>query len=423
MSLPRRCLNPAVAAGAGWSCFAYSFFSSCSWRRCSWWQSWSHRLARRADAVAADAIDVLPRPRSRASEPSQEALAPARGVGRWDAPNRWLAATVVLTIGALALAVVMAPPRSASAGLGLGWLLFVGSSVHVAGTGWLYTLDEVRAHALRHQARYVWAPVGLVVGGATASLAFPPLVLAWLLAPYFAWQFVHFQKQNLGMAALAASSRRLAGLKPAERRALSVAGLAGVAGLVARPGLLQLRIDPGLGALFPVAVTVFAAAVVAGVALLARRPGADRPAGFCVVYLTSLCFSLPVFVFRSPYAAVGGMTIAHGLQYLLLVGLVAASGPRGKGRLLRLAALGNVALIGGVALNVASHLHGGDAAARCVFGAYLGVVMAHFVIDAGLWRLRDPFPRQFLSSRVPYLVAPGRHGKEPSLDDRSAADI
>jgi hypothetical protein len=29
--------------------------------------------------------------------------------------------------------------------------------------------------------------------------------------------------------------------------------------------------------------------------------------------------------------------------------------------------------------------------------------MAHFVIDAGLWRLRDPFPRQFLTGRLPYL--------------------
>jgi len=30
--------------------------------------------------------------------------------------------------------------------------------------------------------------------------------------------------------------------------------------------------------------------------------------------------------------------------------------------------------------------------------------MAHFVIDAGLWRLRDSFPRRFLASRTPYLL-------------------
>jgi hypothetical protein len=32
--------------------------------------------------------------------------------------------------------------------------------------------------------------------------------------------------------------------------------------------------------------------------------------------------------------------------------------------------------------------------------------MAHFVIDAGLWRLREPFARSFLAERVPYLVPP-----------------
>jgi hypothetical protein len=31
------------------------------------------------------------------------------------------------------------------------------------------------------------------------------------------------------------------------------------------------------------------------------------------------------------------------------------------------------------------------------------------VVDAGLWRLRDPFPRAFLSERVPYLVLARGH--------------
>lgn len=39
-----------------------------------------------------------------------------------------------------------------------------------------------------------------------------------------------------------------------------------------------------------------------------------------------------------------------------------------------------------------------------LFGAYPGAVMAHFMIDAGLWRLRDPFPRAFLARHVPSLV-------------------
>jgi hypothetical protein len=330
----------------------------------------------------------------------------------------WLIATVLLTAAALAAAVAMAPAASTSPGRGLAWLLFLGSSVHVAGTGWLYTLGEVRRHARTHLSRYVWAPIGLVLGGAIAAVVVSPVMFGWLLLPYFAWQFFHFQKQNIGMAALAASSRGVPGLRLAERRAVTLAGLAGIGGLMARPGLLQLHIHPRLGGLFPLAELTFAAALAIGVRSLVRRPAGECPRGYCVVYMVSLCFSLPVFVFASPYAAVGGMTIAHGMQYLLLVGLVAAGRGRRGSRLLGIGVLCGVALLGGGALSVASHLHGGDALERALFGAYLGVVMAHFVIDAGIWRLREPFPRQFLASHVPYLVTPAR-----PVDDRSSSDI
>jgi phosphate/sulfate permease len=66
-----------------------------------------------------------------------------------------------------------------------------------------------------------------------------------------------------------------------------------------------------------------------------------------------------------------------------------------------------VALLGGMALSYASHLHGSPVALeRALYGAYLGAVMAHFVIDAGLWRLRDEFPRAFMTAHLPYLLRP-----------------
>lgn len=117
------------------------------------------------------------------------------------------------------------------------------------------------------------------------------------------------------------------------------------------------------------------------------------------------------------------MTVAHGLQYLLLVGLVAGGGRAGTSRLARLALLANIALVGGAVLSAASHLHNADPAGRLVFGAYLGVVMAHFVIDAGLWRMRDPLARKFLTAHLPYLV-PSRIATAPiSPADRSLTDI
>jgi hypothetical protein len=326
------------------------------------------------------------------------------GQGRAAQARAWLWGTVALSAGAFGGAVVLAPPASAAPIRGLAWLLFLGSSVHVAATGWLYTLPDVRAHVTARPLRYVWIPAGLVVTGAITAAAASPAAMAWLLLAYFGWQFFHFQKQNLGLAALAASVHRVRPLGRTERRALIGAGGAGILGLLAHPGLLQLRVHPAAGELFTVAGLLFAAGAGIGVVALVRRPAADRPAGFCVMYLMALLFSLPIFAFRSPYAAVGGMTIAHGFQYLLLVGLVAAGNRRGTSRWLRLAVFANVALVGGALLSGASHLHGFPPAIRLVFGAYLGVVTAHFVIDAGFWRMRDPFPRAFLARHVPGLA-------------------
>ncbi len=140
-----------------------------------------------------------------------------------------------------------------------------------------------------------------------------------------------------------------------------------------------------------------------------------------MTYLTCLLFFVPAFVFGSPYAAVGGMTIAHGLQYLLLVAMIAGGAPLADrnrlSRVLRVAVLANVAFIGGAALSSASHLHNAGPAGRLIFGAYLGVVMAHFVIDAGLWRMRDPLARNILTTQ------PAIPGPPAAATDRSEADI
>ena len=59
----------------------------------------------------------------------------------------WLWTSALVTLGALAAGAVLAPPATASPVPALIWLLFLGSSVHVAATGYLFTLPGVRAHA------------------------------------------------------------------------------------------------------------------------------------------------------------------------------------------------------------------------------------------------------------------------------------
>ena len=50
--------------------------------------------------------------------------------------------------------------------------------------------------------------------------------------------------------------------------------------------------------------------------------------------------------------------------------------------------------------------------------------MAHFVIDAGLWRMRDPFPRRFMAQYLPFLVPPGQRDTTlVPVTDGSSTDI
>jgi hypothetical protein len=317
----------------------------------------------------------------------------------------WALATLLATLCPFVLAVWLAPASGARPVAALTWLLFVGSSVHVAATGWFYTVPEVRAHMSSHRGRYVWVPVALVAGlAATVPLLSTGALTVTLLA-FFAWQFFHFQKQNLGVAALAARASGAGVLTQRERRALVMAGVGGITGLVGHPTLLQLTTHRHSDLVFDLGAVVFLAAALLGITGLLNRPAASRPPGFALLYLSGLLFFLPVFVFSSPYAAVAGLTIAHGLQYLLLITLLAAAPRSGGTAGMSLLVLINVALLLGLALNRASHLHDATGISRAIFGAYLGLSTAHFIIDAGLWRLRDEFPRAFLTERLPYLLA------------------
>ena len=331
--------------------------------------------------------------------------APPRPAARPGLRRFWLVGTLLLTLGSLVCAPMLAPDGDDAPGRALGGLLFLGSSVHVATTAWFYTVPEVRRHIAGHRGRYVTGPLALLVGTAVLAAIVPAQPFTLLLLAYFGWQFFHFQKQNLGLAALASAAYGCGPLRRGERLAITAAGVAGIAGLLSHPALLQLADVPRLGLVFPIAAGAYALALGYGAVQLMRRPPRERGPAVAGVYLSSLLFFLPVFLFHSPYAAVAGLTVAHGYQYLLIVGLVAGggSGPRAV-RLVALAVLLNIGLILGLALNLASHLHTGGPAARAVYGVYLGAVMAHFVVDAGLWRLRDEFPRSFLGRRLPYLL-------------------
>jgi hypothetical protein len=309
--------------------------------------------------------------------------------------------TLALTLGITAALILIAP---GSGGYGaVASVVFIGSGVHVAATGWFFTVPAVRRYARANPLRYIVVPALLVLGTAVVAVVVPPNRYYLGLIPYFVWQNFHYQKQNVGMTALAGVSNQAGSATKLERQCIVVAGVAGIAGLVIHPELMGLTVQPPIRILFPVAAAVFAGAVVIGLLGLLGRE--RRPPAFVAMYALSLLFFAPVFIFHSPQAAATSFAVAHGYQYLLIVGLVAGSSRIGRAPIVSLGLLVAIALVGGLVLSWASHLPHLGLASRAVFGAYLGIVMSHFVIDAGLWRLRDKFPRQFLTENLPYLLA------------------
>jgi hypothetical protein len=337
--------------------------------------------------------------------------------------RRWVLATVAATVISLVTAALFAPARDDHAGDGLLALLFVGYAMHVAASGWLVVLHDVRSCVRRHRVRFVAVPAALVVAACTAVPLLGAVPLQLGLEVFFAWQLFHYAKQNVGIAALASVSLGAGPLRRLERRCVVVAGCWGIVAFLARPELLDLRDPPAFPALFSVAALGFGVTVVVGLAAVARRPRHERPLQLVACLATSLAFTAPMYLAHTAIGAVGGMTIAHGLQYLILVGLIAARGPSGRsGRWSRIGSLVAVALLGGVFLKATSHLSHTPGPARAVFGVYLGLLAAHFVIDAGLWRLRDPAARAFVTRALPDLF-PQRQILHPHVLTTSGADI
>ena len=155
-------------------------------------------------------------------------LRPAQAVPSAAIPfgaRAWVAATAAMSVAAAVAAILLAPPASARPPEALAFLLFVGSSVHVASTGWFYTDPEMRGHFRGHLVRYLLMPVLLIAGTALLFQLGDKPVRGWLLLGFFSWQLWHYQKQNVGVQSFVAAGTGSGPLSVWERRTLMVAAV------------------------------------------------------------------------------------------------------------------------------------------------------------------------------------------------------
>lgn len=325
-------------------------------------------------------------------------------------------ALLVATVAPLALAPLIAPSRGTPPSLALGGLLFVGSALHYAVTGTLGSVGGLRAAARSRPGRFVVLPVLALVVGAFVTPLLTTSELDALLYLFFAWQFLHFARQNIGVACLTAASRGVPTLTPRERAPVMVAAAAGVVAVISRPSMLQLPTIAGSSFLHTCAVGIYVLAVLAGVGEIAKRPRRELATALPVVYLATLLFPLPCLLFANPYAALAGMTIAHGLQYIVIVGTVVWPRRWTRATVLRVICTVDAVFLAAVVLHLSSRPSTAGSLSRDAFGIYLGVAMAHFVVDRSVWKMRDPQTRAVMRER---LLDPVPDRPMDPLDTRS----
>lgn len=332
-------------------------------------------------------------------------------------------ATVIPQLGVPLTRIVF--PASAAVLAIAGLMSFVGGPAHVSLTAWFYRDPVARPHFLAHPLRYFWIPLGLVVATTAAYTIWGDSEpTRWINLGFSAWLLWHYQRQNWGIHSFIS---RVSSGESASRHEEWIVRLAVVGGFlgavravgfgdgtaVAAYGDLCFAAGLALTCLLP--LLIFAASKRNPV--LAASP---LRLGFLIV---ASAFFVPVFLWPDSERAFLGYALAHGFQYAVFMGYVASSAQQGSlaasaegsadqpvgGKASPRPGLGTLAACvatGGVLLAVTGNvpfLKGQNLFP--LFGFSLGLTMAHFVVDAGIWRLRDEFPRRYIGAAFPFLSA------------------
>jgi hypothetical protein len=241
----------------------------------------------------------------------------------------------------------------------------------------------MRQHFWRNKTRYIRLPV--VIVAFTTLCSFNSNIFPYVLAASYSWQSWHYQKQNVGVLSFIAAGTNKVPVSVWERRALMLAWVP--AGIV--PPLKAILPDQlfhevqmwGLLAYGPVAAALCLAVV--------KTPDLRTNILRITFLLSGVAFFAPIYIFSNTIAAVSGFAIAHGLQYLVFVGAVSI---RREG-LIMMAALACFAVIGGMVLDQL----------QAVAGLFIGLVAVHYLYDADIWKLREPFQRNYMRRKFTFV--------------------
>jgi len=262
---------------------------------------------------------------------------------------------------------------------------------HVGATAYFYFDREFFRLIGENKQRFFLWPALLAIG---CLAIFSINAAAWTLVVtgFFAWQLYHFQRQNYGLIAFAARSAGLSRL-PRELNWMLNFGVAGaVCNLLRR---IELKGAFASAIAYDLSVALFFASTALLVIVLLTTPRlrADLPS--LIFTVLGWTFFLPTLVSTSDLVGYWSYAIAHGAQYIIF--MIVVSGNRKHG----ITVLSLFLLLFAAMLLAFDHLNRSGAG----MAAYTGLVMGHFLIDAKIWRLREPIQGSLIKQRFAFIFS------------------
>lgn len=288
--------------------------------------------------------------------------------------------------------------------------MLLGTS-HQGTTMALYVDRELRPILLADPKRYFVVPVAIIVGAAVAAETGLVPVLIALVTVKTVWTIHHFARQNLGVLAFLGVARGGPSLTRLERRVVDLSTLIGICGGAATLQRHSIEV-PGARGVLPWMglVLLMAGLTVVGRAAWTRELDAPRVAGLVGV----LVFFAPLLVYRGNIAiAVLAYSAVHGAQHHVMM-TERRCGREARDRIRMILAIIAAFVVVGLPLwYVGNQVN----VAPWMFGAAAGAAMAHVVVDAGVWRMREPAQRAYMSRRFDFLSPPPPSGPDGPVAD------
>lgn len=297
--------------------------------------------------------------------------------------------------------------------------VFLGTA-HVPATLFFYT-DRNFSHIVRaHKARYIYFPIALTIGAGLLVAFSNATTQAYLFLVFWGWQAFHYGRQNLGIYSFTSIAQQTGAPHKLEKLAIDLATICGILGTfrILGMGVAPDNLHSTLNGLFEVGKFGYFGVIIFGLYVYARNFQRTTPLK-SVFFWTLVLFFLPIYLSNDINVTFLSYAIAHGVQYIVFMGIVSLNtepGERAKAlRYQNGLKLMGLMLLFGILFYKADALRSFELVKSngflvwsfdFLFGAVLGATMAHFVIDAGAWRLSKLPQREYMSKRFGFIFTP-----------------